>query len=357
MASAFDNGTFTFNAKELDDIKKIINELTFNHPSITDIHDVQEGIKFKEQIVFAATLGLLGKGLASCTPSEIEGVVFSEKFWEPKKFDFRITHCQADVDAQDKLFNQWMKMNPDFYNIFEGSGASVGAYLVGLIMDALPEDILIKAWFSDTAAATVADSGVFKNGTDLDFFNVIDGLWKQILTNIGTSSPYRVPISKNSQSSYTAQELASGDAIAILKGMYGKADSRLLNSPNREFLVTRTIWDGYLNDLEATQNSGAGNTAINENGQVNLTYRGIPVKMMEIWDTTINEYQNNGTKWNLPHRAVLTIPTNIPLGTPSSGDFGTVDAFYDKRDKKNYADGAYALDAKHLENYLTVVAY
>lgn len=357
MASAFNNGTFTFNKEELKDLNGIINELTYQHPDITSIHDVQEGIKHDMQIVFAGRVGLMGKAVAGCTPNEISGVSFSEKTWTPKLIDFRLTHCSADVNQQDKLFNQWMKLNPDYYNIFEGSASSVGAYLVGLVADGQKENLLRKIWFSDTTAETVADGGVFKNGTDMGYFTIIDGLWKQIMTNIPTTSKYYVAAPKNSGANYAAQALASGDAIATLKAMYAKADSRLLNSPGLQFMVTRTLWDGYLNDLESIQNTGAGNTAINESGQVKLTYRGIPVVMVETWDLNINDYQNNGTKWNLPHRAVLTIPTNIPVGTPYEGDFGELDAFYDKVTKKNYIDGIYGLDVKHLENYLTVAAY
>jgi len=357
MATAFDNGTFTFNPEELKDLKQIINELTFNHPSISDVHYVEQGIKYDKQIVFAARMGLLGKALESCTPNAAEGITLTNKFWTPKLFDFRITHCSADVDSQDKLFNQWLKVNPDFYNIFEGSASSVGAYLVGLVEEASREDILTKIWFSDTTAATYTGSGVFTNGTDLDFFNVIDGLFKQIFVDVPTSAANYVAITKNAAATYALQALAAGEGMATLKAMYGKADSRLRGASGVEFLVTRTLFDAYLNDLESTQNTGAGNTFINEKGQLTLTYRGIPVKLMDIWDNTINTYQNNGTKWYRPHRAILTVPTNIPVGTPSEGDFGSVDAFYDKVTKMNYVDGAYGLDTKHLQNYLTVAAY
>jgi len=357
MASAFNNGTFTFSKEELKDINGIINELTFGHADISEVHDIHEGIKTDEQIVFAGRIGLMGKPVSSCTPNEIAGVTFSEKVWSPKKFDFRLTHCAADVNAQDKLFNQWMKLNPDFYQIFEGSASSVGAYLVGLLTDGQKENLLRKIWFSDTNAATIANGGVFKNGTDVGYFGTINGLFKQIMADIPTSAKNYVAIPKNAGTTYALQALADGDATDVLRSLYAKADSRLLGSLNREMLVTRTIWDGYLNDLENTQSQGAGNTSITEDGQLTLTFRGVPLKMMEHWDLNINDYQNNGTKWNLPHRAVFTTPTNIPVGTPYEGDFGEIDAFYDKVTKKNYADGIYGLDVKHLENYLTVAAY
>jgi hypothetical protein len=180
-------------------------------------------------------------------------------------------------------------------------------------------------------------------------------LFKQIFAQV-TGSQY-VEIAKNAGVTYAGQVLAADESIAILKAMYNAADSRLLAQPNKKFYVTRSIWDGYLNDLESIQNSGAGNTMINEDGKVTLTYRGVEVVNMEIWDRIIEAYQDNGTVYNLPNRAVLTTPQNIPIGTLADGDFGTVDAFYDRTLKTNYIDGVYTIDAKHLESYLTVVAY
>jgi hypothetical protein len=271
--------------------------------------------------------------------------------------DFRFEHCSADVNAQDKLIRQMSKMNPDFYNVIEGSNSVVGNFLVAKVVEGFNENLIRQAWFSDTAAALTTGGGVFKVGTDLGFFNSLNGLFKQIFTEIPTTDAKYVAIAKNAGADYAAQALASGDAIATLKAMYSKADSRLLDSGSAKFYVTRTLWDGYLNDLESIQNSGAGNTIINENGQVQLTYRGIPVVKIEIWDRVIGAYQDNGTKWNLPHRAVLSTPMNLKIGTLATDDFGTLDAFYDQYHKVNVIDGVYTIDAKHLEKYMTVAAY
>ena len=96
---------------------------------------------------------------------------------------------------------------------------------------------------------------------------------------------------------------------------------------------------------------------INEDGQMVLRYRGIELVNMEIWDRVIAAYENDGTKYNLPHRVVLSTPDNLRVGTLSDGDFGTVDAFYDRKDRTNYVDGVYSIDAKFLETYKAVVAY
>lgn len=358
MASAINNGAFTFNATEVADWSEVIHELTYGDPELNNIHDIQEGIKHNEQIVFAGSIGLMGKKVkANCVKNEISGVTMSNKFWTPVYEDFRLPHCSTDVNAQDKLVNQMARMNPDFMNVIEGSNSTTGNFLVGKVMEGFKVALLRKAWFSDKAADTVANSGVLKNGTDKEYFNTFDGLFKQMFVAIPSGDALHVDIAKNDGASYTAQELAANESINTLKSMYNKADSRLLDSPNKKFYVTRTLYDGYINDLEDKQNQGAGNTLINENGKDRLTYRGVEVVKMQIWDRNIKEYEDNGTKYNLPHRAVLSTPLNLPIGTLSEGDWGELDAFYDKVSGKNYIDGIYSIDAKFMEKYLAVFAY
>jgi len=356
MASEI-TSSFAFNREELKDWSKVINELTFGDPTLNELHDIEQGIKYNQQIVFAGRMGLMGKTVAGCTPNAVAGIALTEKTWTPVDMDFRLEHCSADANAQDKLIRQMSKMNPDFYNVIEGSNSVVGNFLVAKVVEGFNENLLRQAWFEDTAAALTTGGGVFKVGTDLGFFNSYNGFFKQIFTEIPTTDSKYVAITKNAGASYTAQALASGDAIATLRAMYLKADSRLLDSGNAKFYVSRTIFDGYLNDLEAIQNTGGGNTIINENGQITLTYRGIPVVKMDVWDRVIAAYQDNGTKWNLPHRAVLSTPMNLKIGTLATDDFGALDAFYDQYHKVNVIDGVYTMDAKLLEKYLTVAAY
>jgi hypothetical protein len=354
MASLINNGSFSFNQEELKDLSQVINELSWNDRQLNELHDVVEGIKYNEQIVFAGRMGLIGKAVTGCTPNEIGGITLTEKTWTPIREDFRLKQCSTDVNAQDKLINQMAKMNPDFYNIIEGSQSSVGQYLVAKVIEVLPEEILRKVWFNDTSANTVVNGGVLTNGTDAGYFDTFNGLFKQITAD--TNVPY-VEITKNSGASYVAQELASGDALATLRAMYKKADKRLIKSGQAKFYVTSSIFDAYIDDLENIQNSGAGNTTITENGQMTAFFKGIEVLEVNLWDRVIEAYEDNGTTLNLPNRAILSTKDNLKVGTLASGDFGEIDAFYDRVTKTNYMDGIYSIDAKHMESYLTVKAY
>lgn len=353
MATAIDNGTFTFNPEELKDVSKIIKEKVYENPLLTELHDVVTGVKYDTQIVFAQKKGLMGKKIDSCTPPNATGITLSQKTWSPRNIGFRISHCQTDVDAQDKLLNQWSRTNPDFFNVIEGSQSAIGAFVAGAVLDAMPEDVLVKAWFGDKDAATYSNDGNITDGFDLGLINPINGLWRQIFTEIATPT---VSIAKNAGTTYLLQELGAGESVAVFKALYNKADSRLRGMPNATFYVTRSLYDGLLNDLEDKQFS-AGFTEIVENGKSVLTYRGFKVQMVEFWDRYIKTLHDEGNVLYRPHRAVFTVKENIPIGTQDTESLSKLDAWYERKDNQNYIDALYNLDAKLLETYLCAVAY
>lgn len=353
MADLINVDALTLNAQEAQTVSEVIFERAFGNGPITEFHAIETGITMKKQIVFAGRVGMLGKASVGCTPNEAGGFAMTQKYWDPAIEDFRLEHCQADMPTLLKIFRKAQKMNPDFYD--KSNSEEIGV-IIAAVLDAMLESLMIKIWFNDTNSALIADSGVFTAGTDVDYFNTFDGLFKQIFAAVSGNKTPRYTISANAGSSYSGQALADDAALAILKGMYKKADSRLLSMADAQILVTRSIFDNYVDTLESKTVTNGFLERL-ENGTLSVKYRGIPVKMMEVWDRAINSYQNNGTKWNLPHRAVMTVKENIPVGTLNDKDFQSLDSFYDKKSKSNIIDGVYSIDAKHLEEYLTVAAY
>ncbi|KGO88094.1 hypothetical protein Q765_03300 [Flavobacterium rivuli WB 3.3-2 = DSM 21788] len=353
MSSIVNADALTLNAREADTVSKVIFERVFNQSDLSEYHDVETGVDMKTQIAFAGRIGLLGKASAGCAPNEAAGLTFTEKFWDPAVEDFRLKHCQGDMPKLLKLFKSAKKMNPDFYDVV---GSPEFGVVIAAVEDGMKENIHRKIWFNDLTAATTANGGSFKVGTDLGYWNTFNGLFKQIFTEVPTTAPNYVAISANTGNSYVNQALAADAALTILGSMYAAADSRLLQDPNAFFLVTRSIADNYRATLR-NKNLGAGFLEVVEGGRTKLTFEGKEVKTRYDWDMYIQGYQNNGTKYNLPHRAVFTTKSNIPVGTLSEEDLQKLDVFYDKTLKTNIIDGVYTLDAKHLEKYMTVAAY
>lgn len=350
MASKIDVSALTLNPQEATEVSQAIVEQVFVMSELTEIHEVMTGIQMKEQIVFIDQMGIGGEALTNCTPAEQEGLALTQKYWDPALIAGRLVHCQNDLNKLLKLFRKAQKANPDYFD-------KIDSEELGILSVAVTESIKVsvhaKAWYSDLAADTFAGGGVFTNGTNLGLFDQFDGLWKQIFAD---GNIPRYTISENAGANYAAQVLASGKSLTILRAIYKNADARLLGNPDAQFVVTRSIYDNYLDYLETTENSG-GYIQVTENGRRELFYRGYKVIMNNEWDRLQNLYQNNGTKVNLPHRAILTVKGNIPVGTLSEDDLQNLESWYEKKDKSNYVDYAYFLDAKHLESYMSSVAY
>lgn len=353
MASLINVTQLTINPEEAKDIAQLIVEKGLLDGDLSKNHDVVLGIDHKQQIPFA---GLLSDGLkksTGCTPNNGTGISMTEKFWDPVLFDVRYSHCQADLNSLLKLFQRASKINPDFYNKIDSQELGV---IYALITQMLNDTLPTKVWFSDKTAATVSGGGVFKNGTDLALYNTLNGLWKQIFSEIPTTASNYTAITENGGASYSAQALGTDAAFNYLAKVLNNADGRLLQDGTQKIQVTRSIADNYRNTIR-NKNLGAGFLEVVSNGVPQLLFDGIPVEIRYDWDRDIKALQDNGTKWNLPHRIVMTTNGNIPVGTMSTDDLSTLDSFYDQTLKTNIIDVAFTLDAKLLETYMASVAY
>ena len=354
MATLIDVSGLTLNDEEATQIGAAILEAEFVNGVLSDNHEIETGVEHNKQIVFVGKMADSLKAASGCTPNAGGGLGFTQKRWVPKMFDARFEHCAADMNSLLKIFRKASKINPDFYDRIDSEEMGLVAARIQMM---LRETLPAKVWFSDTAADLHSGSGVFSTGTDLDLWNVIDGLWKQIMAEINSGSDtYYHAIAKNAEASYSAQQLAADEALGILTAVVNKADERLVGDPDAKIYVTRSIADNYRDTLRS-KTLGAGFIEITEGGKQVLYFDGYQIEIMYVWDRIIKASQDNGTKYNLPHRVLFTTPSNIPVGTLASEDFEEIDSFYDKKSKANILDVALSLDTKFLEDYMAVAAY
>jgi hypothetical protein len=358
--NSFDVQNLTINTDEAQDISKAVFEYVLETSDLAEHHDIHTGIQWDTQIPFIGTLGLVGKQILKCKPdANGNKIPLSEKKWSPKLIGDRFEHCAVDGDPLFKLFKKVKNINPDFYNRINSE--ELGIVLMR-IAEAMKEMLQRIVWFGDKNAETFADGGVFTNGTDLDFFNPIDGLWKQILSiDIPVTSKYYVKIDANDEPNYVNQSNLPQDfAFNLFRQMWKKADPRLKQLVAKGTLkvhihATSAIaenWQDYKEDK-----SLAFTIDRVEGGGLKDFFRNIVIVPRYDWDSIIEDHQDNGTKLNLPHRALLTTAGNIPIGTVSVSDLETVKSFYDEYHEVNVMDFRLKLDAKFLEDYLAVAAY
>jgi hypothetical protein len=310
----------------------------------------------KSQIPFVGTLGDIGKLISGCGfPDGGQTLAFTEKFWEPALVGGRLIHCANDLSPLVKLFEKAQKANPEYFD--KTDSEELGVVIVA-IEQALKVMVKRLVWFGDKVADNIAGGGVYKDGVDVSFYTPINGLWKQILAEIPTNSTNYVAITANAGASYAEQVLGAGVGLSTLRAMYNKATPEfhqaIADGAVAKFYVTRELAQNYIDGLETA--SLAFQLAGVESGGIGLNYRGIPISIKDEWNAHLKR-QDNGTKFNLPNRALLTVKANIPVATLSEDDLKTVDSFYDQKDKSNYMDFAVFLDAKFLSADLAVAAY
>lgn len=352
--------TITWNGKEVMGLNEAIFESVFVNPDINEFHTIVPGIVAKQQIAFLGLLGLVGKSGGGCTPTaDTPTASLTEKFWEPATISMRIEECYTTYNAsffvwaQNKGVKRADLTNTDVFNFIE-ERATTG----------LNEAKLRHAWFGDTDAANYNSSpaGIITNGTDLDFFNAIDGFWKQIYAIVATDSTKKAAsITKNSGVSFAAQAFDSTDTtnkvvMSYLRDCLTNADERLSDREDKVFIVTKSVYDQYLKEL-ASYTAVESSYQLNINGKKELMFDGVPVRKFSFMDRTIRAYQSNGTVYYQPHRIVLTTKSNLQIGVESEEALNSMEAFYYQKDKTNILDAEWKMDAKVIEDYMIEVAY
>ena len=207
-----------------------------------------------------------------------------------------------------------------------------------------------------TAGGT--DTAGLKLAANEKFFNAINGLFKKIKTEVGTGAIKRYTISQNAGATFAAQALGTDAALAIYEGVWAKADSRLKSDARKVLMVTNGVWENYRQSLQAK--GTPYDVTLTTDGFQELKWNGIQVRNMEtIWDLNNNYFAEGEAAIAAlePHKVLLTVPDNIPIGTLNDGDFDTIEAFYVQKERANYMAYGFTLDAQVLEGYMTVVAY
>lgn len=343
MATLLNVSSLTLNPKEEPDFEKFVQERIFEQPMLASIHRIWPGIKMKEQIVFAGLMGKTGIADPACArPTSGASSSLTQKYWDPANMGDTFVHCQAEVNA---LFKAYYDKITSYAEKFDITGSDVLNFIAALVEDSASKAIARIVWFGDKdVAISGAAAAGLKAAGDVKFYDLIDGLWKQIFAGV---------ISGNVQ-----QATVGVSAEATFDEMWDKADVRLRSAMGKQLLVSRSLFDNYTRSLR--NKSENFTIELTTEGLQTVRWNGIPVVNMEtVWDLNLNDFEADSTAnaAYLPERAILTVPDNIPIGTLNDGDFTELEAWYDRDERKNKIAYGMTIDAKYLEGYMIVAAY
>lgn len=187
--------------------------------------------------------------------------------------------------------------------------------------------------------------GTLTPGTDDAFFTIIDGFFKQMLTQTTVNSKQLVNIVANEGTTYDAQALDPDDVQDILKGLYFNADLTLRGKKGNFILCTQSFYDAYELSLSGTS---LAELYVNlTEGMKVLKYKNIPLVPFQIWDEYIEEFYNDGYKHTFgPNIAVLTNKEVLACGVDSVDSFGEMEIWYDRDSRKVKNESMGKADAK-----------
>jgi len=347
--ATIDINSLSINPEEAKSLSQAIFEKAVVSSKLNKNHLILTGVKYDEQIPFLGNLGLVGEAQTSCSITAEGSVAITDKTWMPKLVGFRLSHCATDLDANFKLFVR--KANASGW--FDETDDEVMKFLTMRSVDAVDAMVKRFVWFGDTDADNVADGGVITNGVDVKKFNAIDGIFKQIFEDVAGGKS-KVTISENAVSGTTQMVLGESTALETLRALYNTIDPRAFNS-ELKYYITRSLSNNLWDYLEDKSLGFTVQYAVD--GTSSFSYRGIPIEVMSEWDINLAANEVSGSTINKPHRALLTAPSNIPVGLLDEDSLTNIESFYDKTERKNYVDALVKMDVKVLESYMYAVAY
>lgn len=314
-------------------IKKLVEDENFRN-AVT-IKKVRNG----EPLAILGEMDAVGKVGAGCSPTfEQAGIGNSQQRWELGDWQIALAICYENLE--ETIAEYCLKSGTEIGDV---TGTDFMAVYLELLETQLKRMVWRLAWFGDTAADTIANGGVLTNGTDPDLFKVCDGLFKELFA-IATGNPNQLTaISANAQSAYALQKstmLAAGYATNIVDQILIDANGMINANGEAVLFMNKKFADALAHDIKVTYKSNLPFERIFDGFYV-AEYGGVKIASIATWDYIIDTFENTGTAWNLPYRAVLANPRNLLVGCDANDPVSDLDIWFnkDERQVKVYAAG------------------
>lgn len=299
---------------------------TLSTPAIADVFTVDLGAADSKRYHIAPTMSKVLKPYTGCDQA-VTGSSYdiTSKKIQLKPFEMYEGWCKDDFTNQltgsyNVLAQEWLKTGT---NSFDPAGTPIDRMIVDGLKDALRRDIWRRISFGDTTSSN-AD------------WNQIDGLWQSLIDQSGASN-YCVYASKTN---FGTGALAASAAYNELLAIYGSSSNLLkqegIDKGKAKFLVTRSIWENLYTSYTAT--GAVTELAFKQAmdgipGQ--LTFRGIPVVPITIWDDFLAD-SANPLYATTRHLIAFTLKENHILGVENTSDLDKIDSWFEKKDNKRY---------------------
>ena len=336
-----------------------VNKLVFlevlQADRIGTLLDIHRNVYNGDKLGLIGEFGLLGLKSTGCSPEYgNDAINTDEKTWDIEAWQIAEQLCYADVE--DTLVKYTLESGTAIADM------TANDYLDEIVVPRL-ELALMKmyiriAFFSDKNADTTANGGVLKVGVNKNYFNLIDGIFKQLYDGVTAGTTPRVTISANAEATKTAQiNNINSQAVDVLNDMIANAKPALRQASDQIIYVTQSFATGLEAQLLSSYYGSELQWTSLFNGIRETTYRGITIRVVPMFDEIIQNYEGTSSAYNLPHRAIYTTQKNLALGVNGTDEFATLDIFFDRTTRLNHIYATDKMGALVLDDDLVVVAF
>lgn len=326
---------FTINNQGVMNLNKGIFDAVFKYSPLFNTCTAINGVKNGEKADYVDKMSDLGWAGRGCNPEyKTPTITGREKTWALGDWSLPLKICYKELES---TIAQWsLRTGTDRENII-GTDFWIKIFMP-LLKDAIERMYWRMAWFGDTAAKVTASGGVLSAGTDPTLFSMADGLWKRIFAATAANNNKTV-IAANAEGSYAAQVSKmreAGAAIATVENILADANSLISGGV---LMVTKSINDALQKDYRREFKTTMPYMTVAE-GVTIPTFDGVGIQVVPEWDTIIREFENDGSKWNNPHRALFVNPDNLMVGTSDKSLFAEMTIGFDDKARENYTYAA-----------------
>lgn len=345
---------FTLNNQGVTELGKVLFTTVFLNGDLFKTCTRLTGIKDGEILDYVDNMGRVGKAGRGCNPTyDKSQIVGAEKQWELDDWEIAKYICYKELE---KTIAQWCLRTGTAKDDVTATEFWNKIYLP-LLDRALSQMFWRFAWFGDKDAKNISNNGVITDGIDVKYLTTCDGLWKRLFAIIAANAGQKTTIAANAQSTAATQKSAikgNGVALGILDTVLADANSLILQNGGR-LMMTNSLYQALRRDYGKEYKQTIPFREVAEGLELPV-YDGVPIQVVPEWDNLIQEYENNGTKLNNPHRLVFANPDNLLVGTSHTDEMAEFDTYFDRKERQNYTYAANDLGTLVGEDSLIHVA-
>ena len=308
-----------------------------------------------KKLGFVGKAGLLGKKAKGCDPEYAKNLVqASEKTWTLEEWEIAEEICYKELE--NTIAEHFAANGSDMADL---TSSDYMEKVVRPLLEQAIRDLIVRlVFFGDTEA-----EGNLKAGVDAEYFNLFDGIWKQLFVAVTAGKTTRVSVEANTKTTVVAQYEAMrqpGAATGVLNSLIINTPMKLRTMADRVFIVTQAFADMLNLDIQENNKGSKLQWESIFAGIQKSTYQGITLIAVPQFDEIIQDYLKNSTNadaYDKPFRVIYGAKGNFRAGTKSAETLADLQITFDKKDRKNYIYAADTLGALVLAEEYAAVAY